>query len=278
MHDLICLAISNCTGFLKWSDLWIVLVGCLTALMVFWVPEKAFVQNRAISSLMVIMYPLALFLSIRLASRGGVFYWWDGLALAVMYAGMLDLIVPIILIRQRNLIEFDLVYRLLFVGLFWYYLFFRKIAVNFSFQICWKGLWVTLGITLVLVLLNMGIGTRMKFFSLTSCTKDWKSIFIIVIYEIFFVSLAQEVFFRGFLYGYIRQYSPGYGIPIILSSVIFGLGHIRYAGWPMVAVATVAGFGYCLVYQSTGYNMNCAIMSHTVTNLIWWLFTKNREG
>jgi membrane protease YdiL (CAAX protease family) len=278
MHDLISLAVSSSAGLLKLSDLWIIPVCGLMALMLIWVSEKAFVKNRLISSSVVILYPLALFLSIRLASAGGVFYGWDWIIFAVMYAGMLDLIVPIILVRQRNLIEFDLVYRMMFVGLFWYYLFFRKIAINFSFHIGWKGLLVTLGITLALVLMNMGIGTQMRFFSLTSCTKDWKSIFIIVIYEIFFVSLAQEVFFRGFLYGYIRQYLPGYGIPIILSSVIFGLGHIRYAGWPMVAVATVAGFGYCLVYQSTGYNMNCAIMSHTVTNLIWWLFTKNREG
>jgi membrane protease YdiL (CAAX protease family) len=269
----IAMVVGNSNG-LKITDFGIALFCCLVALMVFLTPDKAFVLNRILSSVIVVAYSLTVLLSIRFASTGGAFYWWDFVILGIIYAGMLDLFPSVSLISQPNLINFELIYRILLIILFWYYLCFRKISINFSLNIGFKSLFITLGITFVFVLINIYIVQKLNFLQLSPCTADWKTIFIIAVYMIFVVSLAEEFFMRGLLYGYLQQFLPRYGIPLILSSMIFGLGHIFFAGWPMVVIATIAGFCYCLVYQLTGNNINCAIISHTLTNLVWWLFTK----
>lgn len=274
LNEMISIAGSIHNG-LKITD-WamIGLFCCFVVWMVFLTPDKAFVQNRVLSSAIVVAYTLAVLLSIGFSSAGGRFYWWDLIILGIIYAGMLNLLPSVPVISHPHLIHFELVYRILIAVLFWYYLCFRKISINFSLAIGWKPLLITLGLTFVFILLNIYIVQKLNFLHLCPCSADWKRILITAVYMIFIVSLAQEFFIRGLLYGYIQQFSPRYGIPLILSSLIFGFGHIFYGGWPMVVIATVAGFCYCLVYQLTGDNLPCAIISHTVTNLVWWLFAK----
>lgn len=274
LNEMTSIAASIQNG-LKITD-WAVigLFCCFIVWMLCLTPDKAFVQNRVLSSAIVVAYSLAVLFSIGFSSAGGRFYWWDLIILGIIYAGMLNLLPGVPLISHPQLIHFELVYRVLIAVLFWYYLGFRKIAVNFSLAVGWKSFLITLGLTFIFILLNVYIVQKLNFLRLGPCSADWKRVLITAVYMMFIVALAQEFFIRGLLYGYIQQFLPRYGMPLILSSLIFGFGHISYGGWPMVLIATVAGFCYCLVYQLTGNNLPCAIISHTLTNLVWWLFAK----
>ncbi len=245
----------------------------LIAIMLFLVPEKGFIKNRLLTSIIVIVYSLLLMVIISLAPASGKFYWPDFIILGIMFAWMMKRFFAIYLIKQANLIEFELIYRLLFIGLFCFYFLYRKIPIHFELNLDYRALFTTLSITIAIVAIDVYVAWKLKFLRLSWCRANWKTIIIITIYMFFFVSLTQEVLFRGLIYGYLVQFFPKYGLPLILSSVIFGLGHLNYLGWKMVIVSTLAGLGYCLVYKFTG-SMICAMVSHTLTNLVWLLFMR----
>lgn len=81
--------------------------------------------------------------------------------------------------------------------------------------------------------------------------------------------VAEEAFFRG----YIQQKVTKIFTPIIgicLASVLFGVAHFA-GGVGYVIVATLAGFLYGLVYNSTG-KISYAILIHFVVNLLHLFF------
>ncbi|HBE78170.1 MAG TPA: hypothetical protein DDW65_10375 [Firmicutes bacterium] len=247
----------------------LILIGIMLCL----VPEMAFIKNRILTSIFVMAYSLVLLKMISLSSNTGRFHLLDFLIWGMMYVWMLDRFYAIPLIKQAGLAEFELIYRMLFMGLFWFFLLYRKIPINFDFCLDYRALFTTIGITTAIVVIDVFVAWKLRFLRLSWRRVDWRTAFIITVYMFFFVALTQEVLFRGLIYGYLAQFFPKYGAALILSSVIFGLGHINYAGWKMVIVSTLAGFGYCLVYSLTG-SMLYTMISHTLTNLVWWLYMK----
>lgn len=92
--------------------------------------------------------------------------------------------------------------------------------------------------------------------------------------NLFFVCLAEEGFFRGFIQKYLcltlRRVSYGNTIAIILSSILFGLSHFM-GGMRYVILATIAGIGYGWIYWRT-QRIEAPILTHFSLNLVHFLF------
>lgn len=92
--------------------------------------------------------------------------------------------------------------------------------------------------------------------------------------NLFFVCLAEEGFFRGFIQKYLcltlRRVSYGNTIAIIFSAILFGLSH--FMGGPRyIMLATIAGIGYGWIYWRT-QRIEASILTHFLLNLIHFLF------
>ncbi|EAR20377.1 CPBP family intramembrane glutamic endopeptidase [Nitrococcus mobilis] len=96
-----------------------------------------------------------------------------------------------------------------------------------------------------------------------------------ILNQILVVAMAEEVFFRGFIQGKLYLLFTSNKlllktIPLSITSILFGLVHFG-GGVEYVALATLAGFGYGLVYQLTR-NIQLTIISHALFNMIHLLF------
>jgi len=77
------------------------------------------------------------------------------------------------------------------------------------------------------------------------------------------VPLVEEVFFRGLLYGLLRE-KLGIWMAIVVSSALFGMGH---GLGPVGLVTALAGVGFALVYEKTG-SLAPAVIAHSLGNLL----------
>jgi membrane protease YdiL (CAAX protease family) len=91
------------------------------------------------------------------------------------------------------------------------------------------------------------------------------------------VALPEELFFRGILLRGLEKVSSKKWVPMVVSSLAFGLMHwnnlndlsmqITY-----VSLATIAGLGYGWAYKRSGNNLFAAILAHTLVDWVWKLF------
>lgn len=91
------------------------------------------------------------------------------------------------------------------------------------------------------------------------------------------VALPEELFFRGVLLRGLEKVFSKRWIPMLISSLAFGLMHwnnlndlsmqITY-----VSLATMAGIGYGWAYRKSGNNLFAAILVHTLVDWVWKLF------
>jgi membrane protease YdiL (CAAX protease family) len=84
-----------------------------------------------------------------------------------------------------------------------------------------------------------------------------------------FMSLNEELFYRGYLFNYLKQFFANYHIliPLVLSTIIFGFGHFFSGGIAYCSLSIVAGLFYGSVYLLTG-NIFYAVLIHSLTNII----------
>ncbi len=90
------------------------------------------------------------------------------------------------------------------------------------------------------------------------------------------VALPEELFFRGILLRGLEQVSAKKWIPMVVSSLAFGLMHWNNADTlssqvTYVCLATIAGLGYGWAYKKSGNNLLAAILTHTLVDWIWKL-------
>jgi len=94
------------------------------------------------------------------------------------------------------------------------------------------------------------------------------------------VALPEELFFRGILLrGLDKIYSKRW-IPLVVSSLAFGLMHWNNVSTlstqiTYVCLAAVAGLGYGWAYRKSGNNLLAAILVHTLVDWTWKLFLAN---
>ena len=91
------------------------------------------------------------------------------------------------------------------------------------------------------------------------------------------VALPEELFFRGILLrGLDKMFSKKW-IPLVISSLAFGLMHWNNASTlsmqiSYVCLAAIAGMGYGWAYLKSGNNLFAAILVHTLVDWFWKLF------
>lgn len=91
------------------------------------------------------------------------------------------------------------------------------------------------------------------------------------------VALPEELFFRGILLrGLDKMFSKKW-IPLVVSSLAFGLMHWNNvstlsAQITYVCLAALAGLGYGWAYRKSGNNLFAAILVHTLVDWTWKLF------
>ena len=91
------------------------------------------------------------------------------------------------------------------------------------------------------------------------------------------VALPEELFFRGILLKGLEKVSTKRWLPLVASSLAFGLMHWNNVdGLSMqivyVTLASIAGLGYGWAYLKSGNNLLAAILTHTLVDWIWKLF------
>ncbi len=91
------------------------------------------------------------------------------------------------------------------------------------------------------------------------------------------VALPEELFFRGILlHGLEKMFSKKW-IPLVISSLAFGLMHWNNVSSlsmqiTYVSLASIAGMGYGWAYRKSGNKLIDAILVHTLVDWIWKLF------
>ena len=91
------------------------------------------------------------------------------------------------------------------------------------------------------------------------------------------VALPEELFFRGILLGGLEKMFSKKWIPLIISSLAFGLMHWNNANSlstqiTYISLAAIAGVGYGWAYRKSGTNIIAAILVHTLVDWTWRLF------
>jgi len=94
------------------------------------------------------------------------------------------------------------------------------------------------------------------------------------------VALPEELFFRGILLRGLEKVFVKKWIPLVISSMAFGLMHWNNVDTlstqiTYVSLATIAGLGYGWAYRKSGNNLLAAMLVHTLVDSIWKLFLTN---
>ena len=88
----------------------------------------------------------------------------------------------------------------------------------------------------------------------------------------FVAPLTEELFFRGFVFGVLREKIGAIG-GALATGVVFGLVHVAGSPIETVGVLIILGVLLCLLYQRTGSLLPC-IALHALNNAISFAVTK----
>ena len=102
-----------------------------------------------------------------------------------------------------------------------------------------------------------------------SAQNGWQVLGVVLIGSLI-APLSEEIYFRGFLYPYLRD-RLGVDFGLWASAIIFGALHLDLIRF---APLTLGGFGLALIYQRTG-SLWASIIAHGVWNgimtfLVYW--------
>jgi membrane protease YdiL (CAAX protease family) len=90
------------------------------------------------------------------------------------------------------------------------------------------------------------------------------------------IALPEELFFRGLLLRGLEKLSSKKWVPMVVSSLAFGLMHWNNVSGlttqiTYITLATLAGLGYAWAYKKSGNNILAAILTHTLVDWVWRL-------
>ncbi|MBI3727254.1 MAG: CPBP family intramembrane metalloprotease [Burkholderiales bacterium] len=123
---------------------------------------------------------------------------------------------------------------------------------------------------LLTIAVLIALGLVAHFFSFSPKLPEATLLFLAV--NLFLTCVAEEAFFRGLIQEAIYRLGnkPVFGyLAIVVSAVLFGLAHLG-GGMQYVALATVAGLGYAIVYHQTR-RLEWVILTHAAFNLCHFL-------
>ncbi|MBS9429474.1 CPBP family intramembrane metalloprotease [Photorhabdus akhurstii] len=154
---------------------------------------------------------------------------------------------------------------------------FDKALIPFLLLCCMPGLfttkplakvrpyaWIILTVAIPALL---GIATALGGLAVELHTPQWLPMFMLA--NIFFVSLAEEALFRGYIQQRLSQWINPY-FALIITALIFGGAH--FVGGPLLMIfATLAGLIYGLAWMWSG-RLWVAVGFHFSLNLVHLLF------
>lgn len=154
---------------------------------------------------------------------------------------------------------------------------YREAQIGFNLVPKWKDLYVAL-LSLIMIMAVVappGLLTGfLKFsipssFNITKQATHFIGLFLTV-------ALPEELFFRGILYRGLLKVSSKKWVPMVVSSLAFGLMHwnnVSGLGTQItyVSLATIAGLGYAWAYKKSDNNLLAAILTHTLVDWTWKL-------
>ncbi|MEO8821924.1 MAG: CPBP family intramembrane glutamic endopeptidase [Ginsengibacter sp.] len=154
---------------------------------------------------------------------------------------------------------------------------YRNAEIGFNLVPKFKDIYITLLALLMIlvVVLPLGLITNFLTFAVPEkvnvlkLTAEFIGIFLTI-------ALPEELFFRGILLKGLEKVSSKKWIPMVVSSVAFGLMHWNnvsglHTQITYVILATLAGLVYAWAYKKSGNNLLAAILTHTFVDWIWRL-------
>jgi membrane protease YdiL (CAAX protease family) len=91
---------------------------------------------------------------------------------------------------------------------------------------------------------------------------------------LWFLSLSEEYLLRGVLFQWIEEWTASRGAALVITSVLFGLLHLGFRGfpnWRWVLIATVLGW-FCGRARITGGTIRASVVTHTLVVTTWQAF------
>jgi membrane protease YdiL (CAAX protease family) len=155
---------------------------------------------------------------------------------------------------------------------------FRGADIGFNLVPRFKDIYITLIalIVIMVIVIPPGLATGFLTFSIPD-SYDIPKLAIHFIGLFLTVALPEELFFRGILLRGLEKMVSKKWIPLVISSLAFGLMHWNNVGTLStqiiyVSLASIAGLGYGWAYRKSGNNLLAAILVHTLVDWIWKLF------
>ncbi len=218
----------------------------------------------------VILVPL---LAISFAPTKGSFHVLDAVVFVLLFGVLSFRVLPLPLINESSVIVFDGLWLILVLWALFMYIGYRKLDIGFTTPLSVLAVFETIIYTAVLIAFNAFIGIKLDFLHFKGWHPDILRMVVLSLYFFFHAAMIEEFFFRGLIFGYLRQFVSRFTVivPLLLSTGIFGLTHLDNGGWPMVLLACIAGLFYGITYQRTR-SLLCAAFIHTVTNVVWMTF------
>ncbi len=135
------------------------------------------------------------------------------------------------------------------------------------------GLLLFISVSLMSLLLNWLIPQPVEpqpYVEIFLSAQSWGQILGVVLIGSLIAPLSEEIYFRGFLYPYLRE-RLGVDFGLWVSAIIFGALHLDLIRFVPL---TLGGFGLALIYQRTG-SLWASIIAHGVWNgimtfLVYW--------
>lgn len=87
------------------------------------------------------------------------------------------------------------------------------------------------------------------------------------LFIVFTAAYTEEMLFRGYLMPRLQLFIKGNWLPVILSSLIFGLAHLRYATFINIAGPVFIGLVFAAYYQKYR-NLKVLIICHFIIDFI----------
>jgi uncharacterized protein len=133
--------------------------------------------------------------------------------------------------------------------------------LNKGFRQSWR-------FALISIVLLIGLGLLSQFFHLDLKLPVLTAVFVVV--NLLLTCVAEEAFFRGFVQESLHHSQPlSPALVVGASALLFGLAHFA-GGVTYMALASLAGLGYALVYQRSR-QIEMAILVHFAFNLLHFL-------
>jgi uncharacterized protein len=85
------------------------------------------------------------------------------------------------------------------------------------------------------------------------------------------VALSEELFFRGLLQSWLREWTGSATAALLLASAVFGLCHLWFRvfpNWPMALAAAVAGCFYGRAFERAG-SIRAGMVTHALVVTVW---------